>query len=94
MILLKVTQNQDVTLCLEDTLLERPQHGWRAGLKLDPTTIAPPKPSYIRFKRELKGKDFIIKYLHQTIKRIKTKLVSVQSIPSCLSSSDAKLLSK
>ena len=41
---------------------------------------------------ELKSKDFIIKDLLQSIKEIKTKSVSVQSIPSCMSSSEANLL--
>ena len=37
------------------------------------------------FREELKSKDFIIKDLLQTIKEIKTKSVSVQSITSCMS---------
>ena len=41
---------------------------------------------------ELKNKDFIIKDLLQTIKEIKTKPISVQPILSCMSSSEAKLL--
>ena len=39
-------------------------------------------------RKELKSKDFIIKDLLQTIKEIKTKSVSVQSIPLCMSSSE------
>ena len=43
-------------------------------------------------REELKSKDFIIKDLLQTIKEIKTKSVSVQSITSCMSSSIANLV--
>ena len=43
-------------------------------------------------REELKSKGFIIKDLLQTIKEIKAKSVSVQSIPSCMSSSEAKLV--
>ena len=43
-------------------------------------------------REEFKSKDFIIKDLLQTIKEIKTKSVSVQSITSCMSSSEAKLV--
>ena len=43
-------------------------------------------------REELKSKDFIIKDLLQTIKEIKTKSVSVQSITSCMSSSEANLV--
>ena len=43
-------------------------------------------------RKELKSKDFIIKDLLQTIKEIKTKSVSVQSIPLCMSSSEVNLL--
>ena len=43
-------------------------------------------------REELKSKDFIIKDLLQTIKEIKTKSVSVQSITSCVSSSEANLI--
>ena len=43
-------------------------------------------------KEEFKSKDFIIKDLLETIKEIKTKSVSVQSITSCMSSSEAKLV--
>ena len=43
-------------------------------------------------REESKSKDFIIKDLLQTIKEIKTKSISVQSIPSCMSSSEASLV--
>ena len=43
-------------------------------------------------REELKSKDFIIKDLLQTIKEIKTKSVSVQSITTCMSSSKANLV--
>ena len=43
-------------------------------------------------REELKSKDFFIKDLLQTIKEIKTKSVSVQSITSCMSSSEANLV--
>ena len=43
-------------------------------------------------REELKSKDFIIKYLLQTIKEIKSKSVSVQSIPSCMSNSEVNLV--
>ena len=43
-------------------------------------------------REELKSKDFIIKDLLQTIKEIKTKSISVQPIPSCMSSSEANLI--
>ena len=43
-------------------------------------------------REELKSKDFIIKDLLQTIKEIKTKSVSVQSITLCTSSSEANLV--
>ena len=43
-------------------------------------------------REELKSKDFIIKDLLQTIKEIKPKSVSVQSITSCMSSSEANLV--
>ena len=36
MILLKVAKNQGVTLTLEDTLSEKPQHGWRRGGETGP----------------------------------------------------------
>ena len=39
-------------------------------------------------REELKSKDFIIKGLLETIKEIKTKSVSVESITSCMSSSE------
>ena len=39
-------------------------------------------------REELKSKDFIIKALLETIKEIKTKSVSVESITSCMSSSE------
>ena len=41
---------------------------------------------------ELKSKDLIIKDLIQTVKEIRTKSVSVQSITSCMSSSEANLV--
>ena len=41
---------------------------------------------------ELKIKDFIIKDLLQTIKEITTKSISLQSIPSCMSSSKGNVL--
>ena len=43
-------------------------------------------------REKLKSKDFIIKYLFQTIKEIKTKSVSVQSNTTYMSSSEANLL--
>ena len=43
-------------------------------------------------REELKSKDFIIKNLLQTIKVIKTKSISVQPIPSCMSRSKANLI--
>ena len=43
-------------------------------------------------REELKSKDFVIKDLLQTIKEIKTKSVSVQSITTCMSSSEANLV--
>ena len=43
-------------------------------------------------REELKNKNFIIKDLLQTIKKIKTKSVSVQSVASCMSSSEANLV--
>ena len=43
-------------------------------------------------REELKSRNFIIKDLLQTIKEIKTKSVSVQSIPSCISSAEANLV--
>ena len=43
-------------------------------------------------REELKSKDFIIKDLLQTIKEIKANSVSVQSITSCMSSSEANLV--
>ena len=43
-------------------------------------------------REELKSKDFFIKDLLQTIKEIKTKSVSVQSITSCMSTSEANLV--
>ena len=43
-------------------------------------------------REKLKSKDFIIKYLFQTIKEIKTKSVSVQSNTTYISSSEANLL--
>ena len=44
------------------------------------------------FREELESKDFIIKDFFQTIKEIKTRSVSVQSITSCMSSTEANLL--
>ena len=43
-------------------------------------------------REEIKSKDFIIKDLLQTIKEIKTKSVSVQSITSCMSGSESNLV--
>ena len=43
-------------------------------------------------REKLKSKDFIIKYLFQTIKEIKTKSVSVQSNTTYMSSSEANLV--
>ena len=43
-------------------------------------------------REELKSKDFYIKDLVQTIKEIKTRSISVQPIPSCISSSEANLI--
>ena len=43
-------------------------------------------------REEIKSKDFIIEGLLRTMKEIKTKSVSVQSITSCMSSSEAKLV--
>ena len=43
-------------------------------------------------REELKSKDFVIKDLLQTIKEIKAKSVSVQSITTCMSSSEANLV--
>ena len=43
-------------------------------------------------KEELKSKDLIIKDLIQTVKEIRTGSVSVQSITSCMSNSEANLV--
>ena len=43
-------------------------------------------------REELRSKDFIIKDLLQTIKKMKIKSVSVQSNTSCMSNSEANLV--
>ena len=44
------------------------------------------------FREKLKNKDFIIKDLLQSIKKIKTKSFPVQSITSCMSRFEANLV--
>ena len=77
---------RDIEVLIRNELL------WNKYTLVDKLIDEKHKKEINMLREEIKSKDFIIEGLLRTMKEIKTKSVSVQSITSCMSSSGAKLV--
>ena len=77
---------KDIEVLIRNELL------WNKYTLVDKLIDEKHKKEINMLREEIKSKDFIIEGLLRTMKEIKTKSVSVQSITSCMSSSEAKLV--